>query len=400
MSRKTVPKEKVLIRDDSGDNAPSDFDFPSIGIEDIDRAVFNLFDKDLNIETESKGKISKVDVIFSTGERFALTRRKNPIRDKNNANILPLISIMRENFDIGPGQIGMGTPISHRPHPNYRIKVRLSEKDRNYQNLINKMNIKNQDNVAAKGNLLDEVNEISVEPGTVGTRRNKNVGFSQIASVSLKGNINNNIYEIIEVPYPTFIATSYNVTFWAQYLKQGNEMLEYFLNKIQSQGNIFPIKTKEGYEMIAAVSDNISFENNFDNMTDDERIIKYSFTLTVPGYLLNSKIPGVASRPRSYMSAPVIDFTYKATPTGKIILDHRPETELERLDRFSLSEVSSENQSELQRGESNEVVETHIKNPFSNDASTEYLRIKSTNARSGERVISAKIIKKIDRQYE
>ena len=68
--------------------------------KDIDRAIFNLFNEKLSFEAESNGKLQKVPVIFASGERFALTRRKNPIRDKNNALILPLISILRNEIDI------------------------------------------------------------------------------------------------------------------------------------------------------------------------------------------------------------------------------------------------------------------------------------------------------------
>ena len=44
MSRKQIDPKKVVIKDFDGNNVPEDFDFPSIGIEDIDRTVFNLLD--------------------------------------------------------------------------------------------------------------------------------------------------------------------------------------------------------------------------------------------------------------------------------------------------------------------------------------------------------------------
>ena len=51
MSRKiSAPKQKIIKKND-GDNIPVDFDFPSIGIEDIDRGLFDLFDKQLNFQT-------------------------------------------------------------------------------------------------------------------------------------------------------------------------------------------------------------------------------------------------------------------------------------------------------------------------------------------------------------
>jgi hypothetical protein len=78
-----------------GTNVPDDFSIPPVGIEDIDRAIFTLFDKKLAFETKVNSQTTRVPVIFASGERFALTRRDNPLRDKNNTLILPLISIKR-----------------------------------------------------------------------------------------------------------------------------------------------------------------------------------------------------------------------------------------------------------------------------------------------------------------
>ena len=127
MTRRITEIPKVKIKDFDGDNIPEDFDFPTIGIEDIDRSIFSLFDTVLKFEVTSKGQTKSVPVIFATGERFALTRRRNPIRDRNNTNILPLISIVRQNLDIGASQGGKKTAISFRAQPNYTIKKRLSD---------------------------------------------------------------------------------------------------------------------------------------------------------------------------------------------------------------------------------------------------------------------------------
>ena len=71
-------KGEKIINKFEGDNPPENFNLPSIGIEDIDRAVFNLFDSKLNFQIKQKEKSKKVPVVFAAGERFALTRRKNP----------------------------------------------------------------------------------------------------------------------------------------------------------------------------------------------------------------------------------------------------------------------------------------------------------------------------------
>ena len=86
---------------DSGytkDVAP-DFAMPSCTVEDVDRGVFNLFDKELPFYYKRKDAMKKVPVIFATGERFALLARNKPLRDKSDALILPLISVVRTGID-------------------------------------------------------------------------------------------------------------------------------------------------------------------------------------------------------------------------------------------------------------------------------------------------------------
>ena len=400
MAKRKNPEKKVLLRNFDGDNTPKDFDFPSLTIEDIDRALFDLFEKTLKLEVTSNGEAKSVPVIFATGERFALTRRKVPIRDKNNTNILPLISIVRNNLDIGPQQGGKKTAIAFRAQPNYTIKYRLGEKDRSFQNLLNKQNIKNQDNVSNNKSFIDATGMKGLNPDHVGSRREKtNLKFSKNASISLNPDINTNIYEIIQIPYPYFITATYNVTFWAQYMQQANQMLEYFISQIQVPGGEFAIKTTDGYELVAFIGDSISFTNNFDQMTDQERIIKYSFDMTIPGYLMNLKSPGLPNQLRSFHSAPMIDFSYMGT-NEDIKVNYQPETKEEKVERFVLTDISAVNENEIRKGESSEVIEAYVQNPFTGEDKAEFLRVKSSNTRTGESVVSARIIKEIDRQYE
>lgn len=400
MSKVRPPDKKTIIKKFDGDNVPEEFTFPSIGIENIDRALFNLFDKNLSFETNSNGVTNSVPVIFATGERFALTRRKKPIRDRNNANILPLISIQRNNFDIGPSQGGKSTPISLRAQPNYVIKHKLSEKDRKFQNLLNKQNLKNQPNVASNSNFLLPNSSLTAIEGKVASRRIKtNVQFSKSATINLNPDIATNIFEIIQIPYPYFVAITYNIVFWCQYMSQANQMVEYLLNNIDVPGGEFAIKTEEGFELVAFIGDSINFENNFDNFTEDERIIKHSFDLTVPGYLLNNKIPGQAPQIRSFFSAPTIDFSYFDTGSP-VTIDYQRETQKEKVSRHVLTDVTNIKENELIRGDTSETTELFVANPFSKDGKTEMLKVRNQNARTGETVVSGKIIKEIDRQFE
>ena len=80
----------------------SDYVIPSCGLEDLDKAIFNLFDKDIPLYYMLQEEQRKIPVIFATGERFALIQRKEPIIDNNGTHVLPLISITRNSIDQQP----------------------------------------------------------------------------------------------------------------------------------------------------------------------------------------------------------------------------------------------------------------------------------------------------------
>ena len=126
------------------------FDIPSCTIEDVDRSVFNLCEKELNFLVESNKKVMKVPVIFATGERFALLARKKPLRDSSNALILPLISIMRTGITQTPG-IGENMPRV--------VRKKIAPDDARLQSYINKQGISNDDQLATAPSLDTARNE-------------------------------------------------------------------------------------------------------------------------------------------------------------------------------------------------------------------------------------------------
>ena len=219
--------EKKLRTGWEGTNIPDDFNIPSCGIVDMDRAMFNLFDKDISIQVSVAGTMKKVPVVFASGERFAVSQRNKPIRDKNNALILPIIAIHRKSIDHDAEVGGYGSGISFREKGDLIIKRRLSKKDAAYQNIINQQKIKNQDNVSNTGNftLSDIAPGNEAEPGTSTSRRNKNNLSKTQGNATLESDLNgDHIYEIITVPYPKFVKVSYSITVWTQYVSHVNKI--------------------------------------------------------------------------------------------------------------------------------------------------------------------------------
>lgn len=401
MPKKPKPFGDKIIKTFDGSNPPDDFHLPPFGIADIDRAIFKLFDEKLSFEVKHKGTTQKVPVIFATGERFALTRRKNPIRDKDNALILPIISIMRKDIDFAPGQGGYKTAISFREQTSYIIKHRLSDRDRGYQNIINKPGLVNQDNVSSKDNIVDTSGTYQIASAGKSSTRRPVIGFSADAVLSLKDNIGKNIYEIIEIPYPEFVTISYDVVFWTQYMKQSNQMLERLLVNFSGQGEEIAITTEKGYELVAFFKGSFTNNSNFDDFTDSERIIKHGFQVVIPGYIINPEHPGIPRLTRSYTSAPNIEFGYQSTdvPVKK---DYQPERKHETVERHVLTDIKNINEGELRRGQSSEVLERPVINPFTKKEEEKALvgKVLHRDERAGETVGLIGILQEIEKAAE
>jgi len=382
-----------------GLNTEENYSIPKNGIENVDRAVFDLFDKKLSFEVTNKDRTIKVPVVFASGERFALTRRKEALRDDNNALILPIISIVRKNVDLSPGQSGYGTPISYRDQDLYIVKRRLSETDRDYQNLINKIGLKNQENVSKRKYVKADVypGNIQVE-GNQATRRNGNNLSFYKNQIDLSSNIGRNIFEIITIPYPEFFTIEYDITFWTQYVTESNQLVEHLMARFDGQDRGFRIFTREGYEHFAYVSSAITSNDNFSEYSAEERIIKHSFSITVPSYLLAPDIDGVNTPFRRFLSAPEVHFEISEPKTQNIKLADKNNNQ-NKTNKFILSDVEQLNgDGNIDNGREDTGIELLFEDYDSKTGqiTKEYRKVLARNKRKGETVLSADFLRKIE----
>ena len=391
-----------------GDNVPEDFSMPGSGIEETDRAVFNLFDKRLAFEVTVNEETAKVPVVFAAGERFALTRRRQPIRDKNNTLILPIISIKRTSISHDPGQEGYGTPIAFRDQPSYVVRKRLNSSDRDYQKLINKLKIKNQSNVASRGNFANQASDVLpgnvARPGKLASRRNENnISFTLDPNgVTLEDDLGKNIFEIITIPYPTFVTINYEVVFWTQYMQQMNQIIQSMMSRFDGQGHEFFLETREGYNVVAYIKSPFTAQDNFSDFTENERIVKYQFNMSVPTYIIAPQQDDLPTPFRRFLSAPTIEFGYKQS-SAQVVKNVRSPGRLADQNKFILSDVevlNSVGESDLVRGQGGErVVDVEV-DPFTGKDKTRFLKVLTRNQRSGETVSSVRSIVDLDTQYE
>lgn len=276
----------------------------SCNIEDVDRALFKLFDKELNLQLETKKEgVLEIPVIFATGERFAIIKRKKPIRDHNRALILPLISIARTSVQQTSADItGRGI---NQSTGDLILKRKLSPKDRDYQNILNKLDIRNQNGLATK-----DVNSHTSGSAKLRSDRSNAAKYSlaQDDGAYLKTPEGNNIYEFIAIPQPQFYTANYTITLYTQYTQHMNQLIQQIINSYLPQGRCFKLTTTKGYWFNAFFQDSFQPQSNIEDLADSERVIMASIECSVPAYLIAGSDSGSPIPIRKYYSAPQINF--------------------------------------------------------------------------------------------
>ena len=252
-------------------------EFDEVNLFSIDKAVYDWFNT--KHATNIQGR--RVPVMFGGWERFAQMQDNkqddnlNRMRDPSGMLILPLISIRRGdvtyNVDRFVFQQADGAP-----------RIKISER-------VAMSNFDANRRVPFDG------------PHMYSTSRRRSDAP---------------VMEVATVPYPDFVNIPYTITFWSSYVRHAN----YFNDKIWQDAYPQDL-TYKGYYFYAFI-DSGTNENNEENYTDEERIIRSSFTMTVDGYILKKNdvsVTRTASKmimSEGYTEAPRMD-----TPGHKSIDD-------------------------------------------------------------------------------
>lgn len=282
----------------------ADFNIPHCGVEDVDVAMFNLFEKEIQPEVSGQADTSiKVPIIFAAGEKWALLKNNKPLRDRNNTLILPLITVMRTEMTQTSADDVSGRGINQQVG-EIVIRRRLDKSDRSYQALINKLLIPNQENL-----MMPHETAYEGQPST-----GRNVGSLLKAKDTQSGaylrqDRFNNVYETIVVPTPQFYTAKYQITIWTQYTQHANQIVEKVLSSLLPQNRSWKLSTPKGYWFIARFEDgSLATETSFEDMSQQERFIKHTFDVTVPAYFFATKSPGMPVPIKRYVSSPVVSF--------------------------------------------------------------------------------------------
>lgn len=283
-----------------------DFYLPPCGLEDVDEAIFNLFEAEINLQVGGIDSVpmTKVPIIFAAGEKWAMLKRGRPVRDKTGSLILPLVTVLRSDIsqDMANDVTKRGI---NQQIGEIVVRRRLDKSDRDYQGLINRLFLINQDNVAVNPSDTRNGNQLVTEQKIGKSTTDKDI----IDGAYLKPNLTNNVFETIVVPTPQFYTVKYTVTVWTQYMQHTNQILEKIITSFLPQSQSWRLDTEKGYWFVATVEGgNFASETNFEDMASSERYIKTNFTVTVPAYFFATQTPGGPVPIKRYVSSPVIEF--------------------------------------------------------------------------------------------
>jgi hypothetical protein len=356
------------------------FNIPPCGIEDCDLAVYKLFSQTIKWSTRSTTgnnqsvDIKKPQVIFATGERFAVAKRLRPPRDKNQVLILPAISIRRTTLEQTSDDItGRGI---NQFTGDLVIKKRLSPDDMNFQNLLNKFAFKN----------------LAPEPQSRRPQGSLKDSSAKLEGALLDPQISNNMFEIFTIPQPQFFTATYEVIFWTSYTQHINYMIETLISSMLPQTRGFKLGTDKGYWFLGYVDDSFTSQDNFEDFTEDKRVIRYNFKLSVKGFILAPNGPANMVPVRRYISAPSIVFeTYE---TNNLDLIRTRDEDVPPLvnnnsDKFILSDVQNTTNVKKQSSQQKFLTKKEVINPITGKKTIKYVKFLNSNQKKGETSYSA-----------
>lgn len=219
----------------------------TVTIETVDGSLYDYFDKKIALQADSERGRVKVPIIFASGERWKIIRDNKGLRDDNGTLILPLVTIRRVNIDRTPGFGGMAQEV-----PEVTVSKIIHPKTGNIQNLVKARNAIN-----------------FVEP-----KRDP-------------------VIETLTIPYPDFCNIFYEITIWTQFQAQMNEILEKIFYSYNIRDSfVIPVDYDgkepkgDGYYFVGFREGDLPSQSNVEEFTDQERIIKYTYNVKIPAYLI------------------------------------------------------------------------------------------------------------------
>lgn len=200
----------------------------SINIIDVDSAIINYLNNGLNLQvTENNGNIIKVPCIYGSPENWKASKIDGYIRDKKGQIQCPIIMIKRNSISRNSSLASFNTELSTTYIPSYSNK-----------NIYDKFSI---------------LNKNSLSP-----------------SVPVK--------EVYNIKWAKHMIFSYDCIIWTDYIFQLNKIIESINYRTYEYWG-----DPQRFKFYVKIDE---FNNQTETGTDEDRMIRANFNLTVNGYLV------------------------------------------------------------------------------------------------------------------
>ena len=244
-------------------------------LENIDRAMFDFAEKDLDLHVNTNKGWKKVPILWVSAERSFQIKADKDLRDSTGVLKLPLMTIERTTVEKDPGF--KGTFQAHVPDSGEvrRITVPAGktiqhEKTSNFRNAFS-----------------------ARQYGTSGT---PNVGHGQLNFPSVKANNTRVVFQTKYLPVPVYVKVMYSLKIRTEYLQQMNDIFQPFITKTGQMNNFFI--THEGHRYEGFIEGSFGQSNNVSELGEEERSYETEIQLKILGYLMgegvNDKKPKVS----------------------------------------------------------------------------------------------------------
>lgn len=221
-------------------------------IENVDFALYDWLDKELNLSCQTKDGFKKTPVIWVTPERAYQTKQNKEFRDVNGAINVPLMTL--ERTSILKDVKNNGTYYTNLPPKNDR-------------HLISKRINQKKTSEFANADFKKQYGSVQFAR----PRKNEKV-----------------VYEFKSMLLPVYATFTYTINIFTQFQQQMNELVQPFLAKTGST-KYFLIE-RDGYKYECFIEGNIETKNNVANMEEEERRYISAITIKVLANLVSEGI--------------------------------------------------------------------------------------------------------------
>ena len=223
-------------------------------LEDIDMAVFDFFNKTLDVQTTTNKGFKKVPVIWAGAERAQSVKREDIKRDKKGNVIYPVIVIERGNIT---------KDLAKKVFPYAAVDPRGD----------------------VKGGLI-EINKIIKQDKTSNFLKSDVYRSQGQEYLPARRNKENKkiVYETLTIPIPIYVDIEYKATLRAEYQQQMNDILTPIIRVTNAHKRMMIGYNGNAYE--AFIEDQYASASNVTNYETNERKYETTVTMKVLGYLI------------------------------------------------------------------------------------------------------------------